>query len=42
MSGASGDSVAKSPSAKQEVQVPSLGWEDALEREMPIHSNILA
>ena len=26
----------------QETQVQSLGWEDALEKEMATHSNILA
>ena len=26
----------------QEMQVPSLGWEDPLEKEMATHSNILA
>ena len=26
----------------QETQVPSLGWEDALEKEMTTHSNTLA
>ena len=26
----------------QETQVPSLGWEDALEKEMETHSSILA
>ena len=26
----------------QETQVPSLGWEDPLEKEMAIHSSILA
>ena len=28
--------------AMQETQVPSLGWEDPLEKEMAAHSNILA
>ena len=28
--------------AMQETPVQSLGWEDALEKEMAIHSNILA
>ena len=28
--------------AMQETQVRSLGWEDALEKEMVIHSRILA
>ena len=26
----------------QEIQVPSLGWEDPLEKEMATHSSILA
>ena len=29
-------------SAVQETQVPSLGWEDPLEKEMVTHSSILA
>ena len=29
-------------SAKQETQVRSLGWEDPQEKEMAIHSSILA
>jgi len=32
----------KNPSAIQEMQVQSLGWEDPLEKEMTTHSNILA
>ena len=28
--------------AVQETRVPSLGWEDPLEKEMATHSNILA
>ena len=32
----------KTLSAKQEIQVGSLGWEDPLEKEMATHSNILA
>ena len=28
--------------AMQETQVPSLGWEDPLEKEMAIHCSILA
>ena len=32
----------KSLPAMQETQVSSLGWEDALENEMTIHSSILA
>ena len=26
----------------QETQVPSLGWEDSLEKEMTVHSSVLA
>ena len=37
-----GDSVVKNPPAKQETWVRSLGWEDALEKEMATHSSILA
>ena len=37
----SGGSVVKNP-AKQEMQVWSLGWEDPLEKEMAMHSSILA
>ena len=32
----------KSLSAMQETRVLSLGWEDALEKEMAAHSSILA
>ena len=32
----------KNPTAMQETQVQSLGWEDSLEKEMATHSNILA
>ena len=32
----------KSPPAMQETQVPSLGWEDPLEKEIATHSSILA
>ena len=32
----------KNPLAMQETQVPSLGWEDPLEKKMATHSNILA
>ena len=35
-------SVVKNPSAVQEMQVQSLGQEDALEEKMATHSNILA
>ena len=34
--------VVKSLPAIQETQVPSLGWEDPLEKEMATHSSILA
>ena len=34
--------VNASPSAVQETQVRSLGWEDPLEEEMATHSSILA
>ena len=37
-----GGSVVKNLPAKQEMQVQSLGWEDALEKEMATHSSILA
>ena len=37
-----GGAVVKRPPTKQETQVPSLGWEDPLEKEMATHSNILA
>jgi len=33
-------SVVKNLPAKQETQVPSLGWEDPLEKEMATHSSI--
>ena len=35
-------SVVKNPPVKQETQGQSLGWEDALEKEMATHSSILA
>ena len=35
-----GGSVVKNLPAKQETQVPSLGWEDPLEKEMATHSSI--
>ena len=35
-------SVVKNPSAKQEMQVQSLGQEDPLEKEMATHFSILA
>ena len=37
-----GGSVVKNVTAKQETQVPSLGQEDPLEKEMTTHSSILA
>ena len=36
------DSVVKNLPAKQETGVPSLGWEQPLEKKMAIHSSILA
>ena len=36
------DSAVKNPSAMQETQVRSLGWEDPLEEGMATHSSILA
>ena len=35
-------SAVKNPPVMQEVWVRSLGWEDPLEKEMAIHSSILA
>ena len=35
-------SVVKNPSAKQEMQVQSLGGEDTLEGQMAAHSSVLA
>ena len=37
-----GAQTVKSPPAKQETRVQSLGREDALEKEMATHSSILA
>ena len=37
-----GGSVVKNPSAKQEMQVQSLGGEDTLEGQMAAHSSVLA
>jgi len=34
--------MVKNPSAMQETQVQSQGWEDPLEKEMATHSYILA
>ena len=40
--GLPGGLVIKNPPAMQEAWVQSLGWEDPLEKEMAIHSSILA
>ena len=32
--------MVKNLPAKQEMQVPSLGWEDPLEKEMATHSSV--
>ena len=37
-----GGSAVKSPSAKKEMQVLSLGWENTLEKEIGTYSSILA
>ena len=37
-----GGSLVKNPSIMQETRVPSLGWEDPLEKEMVAHSSNLA
>ena len=37
-----GGSVVKNLTAKQQMRVRSLGWEDPLEKEMTTHSSILA
>ena len=37
-----GDSAVKSLPAMQETWVQSLGWEDAVEKEMTTHSSIIA
>ena len=34
--------MVKNPSAKQEIQVRFLDWEDPLEKEMATHSSIFA
>ena len=34
--------MVKSPAAKEEMQVPSLGWEDPPQKEMATDSSILA
>ena len=41
-SGFPGGSAVKNPPAMLETQVQSLGWEDALEKEMAAHTSILA
>ena len=33
--------MVKSPPAMKDMQLPSLGWEDLLEKEMATHSSIL-
>ena len=33
--------LVKSPQARRETRVPSLGWEDLLEKEMATHSSSL-
>ena len=40
--GFTGGSVVKNLPATQETQVPFLGWENSLEKEMATHSSILA
>ena len=40
--GLPGGSVVKNLTAKQQMRVRSLGWEDPLEKEVTTHSNILA
>ena len=40
--GLHGGSDGKESTAMLETQVPSLGWEDPLEKEMATHSSILA
>ena len=42
LKGFPGGSAVKNLPAKQETQVQSLGWEDPLEKEIAIHSSILA
>ena len=37
-----GGTVVKNPCAVQERQVQSLGWKDAVEKEVASHSSILA
>ena len=33
--------MVKNPPAMKDMQLPSLGWEDSLEKEMATHSSIL-
>ena len=40
--GLPGGSVVKNPPALQDTQLQFLGWEDQWEKEMAIHSSILA
>ena len=42
MLGSPGGSGSEEPTATQETQVQSLGWEDSLENGMATHSSILA
>ena len=42
LGGSAGGSVVKSPPAKQETGVQSLGQKNALEKEMATHSSIFA
>ena len=37
-----GNSTVKNPTAMQEIQVRSLGWDNPLRKEMATHSSILA
>ena len=41
MYGLPGGSAVKNLPAKQETQIPSLGWEDVLEEGLATHSRIL-
>ena len=40
MLGFPGGSAGKNPPAMQKMRIPSLGWEDPLEKEMATHSSI--
>ena len=42
LTGFLGSSMVKNPPAKQDIRVQSLGGEDPLEKEMALHSSILA